>query len=208
MLTKSDFAEAFARVAETMAKHKDYLVKLDQVNGDGDLGLSMDSGFGALADCAGRSDETDLGRFLMKCSQAFNEAAPSSLGTIISFGLVGMAKSLKGKDTASREQLGAALDAGIALIMDRAGSKPGEKTILDSLVPAKDAFLACPGDDLKRCLEAAAKAAASGAEATRAMRSVHGRAAYYGDKSIGVLDGGAEVGRLIFESIAKAGTDI
>ena len=50
-------------------------------------------------------------------------------------------------------------------------------------------------------MKAAALAAAAGAEATRNMKPVHGRAAYYGEKSLGHLDGGAVVGKLIFEAL-------
>ena len=55
----------------------------------------------------------------------------------------------------------------------------------------------------KAALEAAAKAAAEGSDATANMPAVHGRAAYYGEKSIGLVDGGSVVGRLIFETLAQ-----
>ena len=52
--------------------------------------------------------------------------------------------------------------------------------------------------------EKAALAAAAGAESTRNMQAVHGRAAYYKEKSIGFMDGGAIVGKLIFEGIVNS----
>jgi dihydroxyacetone kinase len=190
------------RVSELMTANRDYLVELDQQNGDGDLGISMAAGFKAVCDYLGAAEEKDLGRVLMKCSTSFNDAAPSSLGTIISFGFMGMAKNLKGKEEASALELAGAMEAGIANIMEKAKSKPGEKTILDSLVPAVEALKAHAAEEPAAAFEAAAKAAAEGSEATRNMRSVHGRAAYYGEKSIGILDGGSVVGKLIFEGLA------
>ena len=50
----------------------------------------------------------------------------------------------------------------------------------------------------------AAEAAARGSESTANMPAVHGRAAYYGEKSIGLVDGGSVVGRLIFETLAES----
>ena len=50
--------------------------------------------------------------------------------------------------------------------------------------------------------EAAAEKAAQGSESTKEMKSVHGRAAYYAEQSIGILDGGSVVGKLIFEALA------
>lgn len=94
-----------------------------------------------------------------------------------------------------------ALTAGIDKIMEKAKSKPGEKTILDSLFPAIEQLNKNNKIEVGRAFEIAYKAAVAGSESTINMRSVHGRAAYYGDKSIGLLDGGSVVGKLIFEGI-------
>lgn len=197
-----ELAGAVAAIAWTMESNKDYLVELDQKNGDGDLGISMAQGYSAISTYLSGTDEEDLGRALMKCSSLFNEAAPSTLGTITSFGLMGMAKVLKGKSDANLVEWAEAIDAGLRLIMDRAKSKEGDKTILDALIPGARALKDNAAGDKIQALALAAKAAAQGSEATRTMKSVHGRAAYYGDKSIGVIDGGSVVGRLIFESLA------
>ena len=193
--------EAFGYISEIMTGNRDYLVELDSRNGDGDLGISMSCGYQAVKDYLAANEETDLGKTLMKCSSVFNESAPSSLGTITSFGMMGMAKALKKKESCTLAELADAMDAGLRLIMDKAGSKPGEKTILDSLFPAVEALKAHAGEDAKAAFAAAAKAAADGSEATKEMRSVHGRAAYYGDKSIGLVDGGSVVGKLLFEGL-------
>ena len=59
-------------------------------------------------------------------------------------------------------------------------------------------------DAPKVAFEAAMRAAAAGFEETRAMKAVWGRAAYYGEKSVALLDGGAAVGKLIFEAINES----
>lgn len=74
--------------------------------------------------------------------------------------------------------------------------------MLDALCPAVEAYRR-EEENPKKAREAAASAAAQGAEATKNMKPVHGRAAYYGEKSMGRCDGGAVVGKLIFEAIAK-----
>ena len=191
----------FSAISSLMTESREYLILLDAQNGDGDLGISMDTGFKAVAVYMQNPDETDLGRLFLKAGKVFNGASPSSLGTILSFMLMGMARSLKGKETASMDEMITAMDAGVNLIMDKAGSKRGEKTILDALCPALDALRETAGQEGKARIEKAAIAAAEGSENTRQMRSVHGRAVYYGEKSIGVLDGGSVVGRLIFGGI-------
>ena len=193
--------KAVASISRLMTENRDYLTELDAQNGDGDLGISMSAGYAALVEFLEGSDETNLGKLLMQCSGVFNEAAPSSLGTITSFGMMGMAKALKGKTEATLEEVISALEAGVDMIMQKAGGKPGEKTILDALCPAVDALKANTDSSAAAAFGAAAIAAADGSKSTIEMRSVHGRAAYYGDKSIGILDGGSVAGKLIFEGI-------
>lgn len=196
--------KALESISALMDENKNYLVELDAQNGDGDLGISMSGGYAAVVDFLNGCEETDLGKLMMKCSGVFNEAAPSSLGTITSFGMMGMAKSLKGKEEATLAEVADAMEAGIRMIMDKAGSKPGEKTILDALYPGVEALKAQKDGDAKAAFTAAAAAAAEGSESTKGMRSVHGRAAYYGEKSIGLLDGGSVVGKIIFEGIRNS----
>ena len=194
---------AAARVAAKMAENRDRLIALDQANGDGDLGISMSEGYAAMARALEGSGEKDLGRALMRSASAFNEAAPSTLGTITSVLLMGMARSLKGKEEASLEEVAAAMRAGLEAVMDKAKSKPGEKTILDAFCPAVDALRGNASSGSRAAFAAAAAAAKAGSEATKGMRSVHGRAAYYGDKSLGVVDGGSVAGALVFEALAE-----
>lgn len=200
-MDRSALTRAFSGISAVMDANKDYLIQLDQQNGDGDLGISMSDGYRAVSAYLASAEEADLGRLLMKSASLFNEAAPSSLGTITSFGLMGMAKALKGKTEVTLCEMAEAISAGVNEIMNKAKSKPGEKTILDALVPASEALKAYCGEGGQAAFQAAAEAARAGSESTRGMRSVHGRAAYYGDKSIGILDGGSVVGALIFKGI-------
>ena len=125
MMDAQGLAGAMGAVAGKIEENKEYLTRLDQLNGDGDLGISMSEGFKAVDMLLEISEEKDLGKLLMKAGNAFNEAAPSSLGTILSFGLTGMAKALKGTREAGGEQIAVALRAGVDKIMEKAGSKPG-----------------------------------------------------------------------------------
>lgn len=195
--------EVFLNINEVILENKDYLIELDQQNGDGDLGISMSSGFNAVVKCLSNENESDLGKLFMIASSAFNEAAPSSLGTIISVLFMGIAKKLKGKDEATLCDIADAMEAGVNMIMEKADSKPGEKTILDSLCPAIGVLNKNCKGDVKTVFEMAYGAAKAGSESTKMMKSVHGRAAYYGESSIGILDGGSVVGKLIFEGIYR-----
>ena len=207
MANAQSLRRGMKEIARVMAENRQYLIELDQRNGDGDLGISMSDGYAAAALALDSTEEKDLGKLMLAAGKAFNEAAPSSLGTITSLGMMGMAKALKGLEEMDAAQLAQAFTQGVERIMERAGSKPGEKTILDALDPAAAALRNHAPEGLLPALQAAQAAAAQGAENTANMRAVHGRAAYYGDQTLGLIDGGAEVGRLIFEALVAAASE-
>lgn len=195
-----DFEPYFKKISKLVTSEKDELVKLDQEFGDGDLGITMDAGFSAIEKYVHDCETEDLGKFFLGISKIFNEAAPSSLGTIISFFFMGMAKSLKGNSDASFQNLKTAFEKGVELIENKADSKVGDKTILDALVPAVEAFKQC--DDEKKCLKVAFEASKNGMIATKNLVAVHGRAAYHKEKTLGHIDGGAYLAYIVFKAIA------
>lgn len=202
-MTAKDLLPAWRAIFRKIEENETYLIELDQQNGDGDLGLSLKNGFAAIVRYLESAEEEDLGRLFMGSAKILNETSPSTLGTILSLGLTGMAKSLKGKASATLEETAGALKQGLENIEKKAGSKEGEKTILDALYPAVRTLAERSNEPAAAAWQAAAKAAAAGSENTKNMRAVHGRAAYYGDKSIGILDGGSAAGRLIFEALQE-----
>ena len=202
MLTHSKLDEVMKAVATVMEVNRQMLIELDQRNGDGDLGISMADGYGAASRFIQTSQEDDLGKLFVGMSRVFNEAAPSSLGTITSLFMMGAAKVLKGNTRAELSLLASALREGMNRIMEKAGSKPGEKTILDALEPAIRALEEKHQEPAAAAFRAAADAANSGAQSTAGMLAVHGRAAYYGERTLGLIDGGAVAGALVFEAIA------
>lgn len=183
-----------------MENNRMELVKLDQINGDGDLGISMADGFAAAYDQLNTDEDKDIGRLFNSMANRFNEAAPSSLGTVVTFIFKGMARSLKGKEeNCTALEMAEAIKAGLENVTAKTGSQPGQKTILDSLYPAVEVLLKDPDDP--QAYEKAAAAAREGSNSTAQMKAVWGRAAYYGEKSIGVIGGGSVAGALIFEAI-------
>lgn len=83
-MESKDIYEIILIIRDLIDDNKSYLVQLDQKFGDGDLGVSMSQGFNGIINSY--EDNEDLGRLLLSISKSFNESAPSSLGTIISFG--------------------------------------------------------------------------------------------------------------------------
>lgn len=202
-MNKQELCDVMKIISQNIEANKNYLIELDAKFGDGDLGISMSNGFLAVYQFLQEVEEDDMGYVLMKCASVLNKTSPSTLGTIISFGFMGAAKQCKGKKELLLEDVCDAMEHGLDKIMEKAQSKPGDKTIIDALSPAITALRENVEKGEALAYKAAYEAALQGAEDTIEMKSVHGRAAYYGDKVIGSIDGGAVVGKLIFESIYK-----
>ncbi len=193
----NDIKEIFKLISKKMDINRDYLVELDSKAGDGDLGISMSAGFRAVL----KSEAMEMNnfkRFFMNAGMAINEASPSSLGTIMFMGLLGGAKKIAEYDELGPKELGQFFAGWTEAIMTKTGSKPGEKTILDSVLPATEALLS--SESLEKGIKLAYEASKTGMLSTVEMQAVHGRAAYYQEKSIGLQDGGATVGMLLFEA--------
>ncbi|WP_177505023.1 dihydroxyacetone kinase subunit DhaL [Anaerosinus sp.] len=192
-------------IEATMAEAKEHLIELDGAMGDGDLGLTMYSGFHAVAEEAHRLDEPDLGKFLMKLGMKMNAVVPSTMGTLVSTCFIKASAKAKGKQELTLADLVAMGRAAVEGVMQRGQSQIGDKTMLDALHPAVEALAAAnhEGKNLIEAHQDAYQAALAGVEKTKTMQSVHGRAAYYSEKSIGRQDPGATAVMYIFQGIAK-----
>jgi dihydroxyacetone kinase-like protein len=161
--------------------------------GDGDLGLTMEKGFSAAREEAGKVDEPDLGKYLMKIGMAIARAAPSTMGTLVATGFMSGGKAVADASGLGGREMAAFFEAFTAGIMQRGKSKPGEKTIVDVLLPASQALAAAvsSGADLPEAFRRLRAAAAEGRERAKEMIAQHGRLAYYQEQSKGRDDPGA-----------------
>lgn len=201
-----DIRSQFRRVSETMNQNKELLTELDSAIGDGDLGLTMSTGFSAVVESLEQDDGQDIGKALMRAGMAMNNAASSTMGTLISSALLRMGQATKGKSEIDDATFVQVLKAGVQGIKDRGKADVGDKTILDALVPAVTALAETveKGVDLPEALQKAALAAEAGYDATEDMVSKFGRGHYYGEKSRGNKDPGAAVGMLVFRALRDA----
>jgi phosphoenolpyruvate---glycerone phosphotransferase subunit DhaL len=202
--TRSDIKGIFSRLSAIMLENRDWLIELDGALGDGDLGITMSSGFAKVAETLGGSEEGDIGKLLAQAGMVMAKTVPSTMGTLLASGFMRGGKALAGKGELDLKDFLLFLEGFDEAIMARGKSKPGDKTILDSLNPAVlalgDALRS--GASLGEGLDSAFQAAKKGVEDTKAMVSKHGRAAYYQEKSLGHQDPGATVGMLIIEGFA------
>jgi dihydroxyacetone kinase-like protein len=193
--------EFLVTVARIMEENKDSLIELDSKLGDGDLGLTMSDGFKAAADAAQTCKNTDLGKLLYVAGKAMASAAPSTMGTLMAYGLIGAGNAVKGKTEIDSLGVSMLFRGWYDGVQKLGKAKPGEKTFLDGMLPAIEVLeREAEKVDAVTLIARACKAAERGAQHTAGMLSVHGRAAIRGEESRDILDPGAVVASLILKA--------
>ena len=180
---------------------------MDARMGDGDLGLTMDKGYGALPGILRENVvDGDVGMTLMKSGMKMASLVPSTMGTLMSSGIMEGGKALKGQAEFGAEQLAVYLGAFAQGLQKRGKCQPGDRTILDALDPAaKSAAKAREdGAGMKQVIEAALEGAKEGVEATKDMVPKYGKAAVHAAKAKGVADQGAVAGMYMVEGLKRS----
>lgn len=203
-------------VATRVAAERERLTELDAAIGDGDHGINLDRGFselvrrldaGALPDGPPPATLEAAGRAIMGtvggASGALYGRALQRAGAAIAVAEDGPAAAIGGP-ASDADQAAIALAAAVEAIAALGRATTGEKTMLDALVPARDAFRAAvaAGSGLAVAAAAAAGAAEAGAVATIPLLATKGRASYLGERSIGHLDPGAVSSALLLRALA------
>lgn len=180
-------------VAADLKTHSDELRELDAKAGDGDLGVTIGLAGKGMTDYLDSTSETDPGKLLAQCGMNINKVSPSTFGTILASGFMGAGKAVTGKPVIDAGDLVLAGEGAIENIKKRGKAEAGDKTLLDSLIPAVEALKQqlADGIDVDQGMNAAVKAAEVGMKATIDMKAKFGRAQWFQEGSIGIQDAGA-----------------
>ncbi len=194
--------QCLKEIGDKIMANKDFLTDLDREIGDADHGVNMARGFAAVVEKV-PEDEGDIGTALKKTGMTLLSTVGGASGPLYGTAYMEAAKVFTGKTAVSPEDFKAALEAAIAGIQKRGKAVKGEKTMLDALMPAYDAFSekVDAGADLNEALDAACAAAAEGVEYTKTIAATKGRASYLGQRSVGHQDPGATSATLTLETI-------
>ncbi len=202
-VTLADAAPIATDIAAVIIENQGLLSEIDGATGDGDHGINMAKGFRLVTErLAGR--DFDLREGFATIGDTLLGDIGGSMGPLYGSFFTEMADALEGSGALDRDSFASMLSAGEAAIVDLGEAKVGDKTLIDVLVPARDAFVAAAkdGGDFAASLQALKTASAEGLEATRDMVAKLGRAARLGERSRGTLDAGACSCNLILQALA------
>jgi dihydroxyacetone kinase len=178
----------------------DELRDLDAALGDGDLGITVGKGCDAVRVKLAELDEPSPAEVLRAVGATFANANPSTLAALVGGGLLSAAKTVAGAGDLGRDDAVCIGRAAADSIAARGKAEPGDKTILDAVLPSLDALERADGDALPAMIEAAR----SGVEETTPLQSQRGRASWLNERSKGKADAGATAYVRFLESFATS----
>ena len=203
-ITATDVRGWIARYAAEVAEHRVELVRLDTAIGDGDHGTNMDRGMRKALEKLDGLQGDDIGAILKAVGMALVSSVGGAAGPLYGTLFLQMGTASAGRDALDLQGWTAALEAGVAGVRARGKAEPGDKTMLDALLPAVDALRAADGGDVAEALRRSAAAAEEGMKATIPLEARKGRASYLGPRSVGHQDPGATSSYLLLRTAAEA----
>ncbi len=194
---------AFAAEVEA---NKEYLTELDAAVGDGDHGINMQRGMAAvLVKVDTPTEGQDIGALLKTVGMTLVSTVGGAGGPLYGTLFLQMGTAVSGKAELGPDDWAAALDAAITGVQARGKAEPGDKTMIDALIPGRDALKAAlaEGATFPDALRTSADAAEQGMQDTVPLVARKGRASYLGERSAGHQDPGATSSHLLLEAASE-----
>jgi phosphoenolpyruvate---glycerone phosphotransferase subunit DhaL len=203
--TGADFVAGIERAARKALEITDTLNELDGAMGDGDTGVSVGKGAnGILEHIKVNPPGEDLGKWLAGVGMAYNRVAPSTMGALVATALMRAGKEAMGNSSLDVGTLAKMLSAANVGIQERGKAKPGDKTLVDVLHPAAQAFANAiqNGSSMTDVCAIMLEAARAGRDAATPLKSMIGRANWVGGTE-GKLDPGCVLLVTVLEALVE-----
>ncbi|WP_062015031.1 dihydroxyacetone kinase subunit DhaL [Aureimonas sp. AU4] len=189
-----------ARIVENRA----YLSEIDGKIGDGDHGVNMAKGFGMAAERL-KGREATLAEAMALLGEVLMGEIGGSMGPLYGMTFTEFSEAIEGRDAIDAALFSAMLHKGLEGVQSIGSARVGDKTLLDTFVPAVEAFDAATaqGRPFAEALDALVEAADRGRDSTVDLVAKVGRASRLGERSRGVLDAGATSCAMILGTLAE-----
>jgi len=200
-VTTNDFARMIAAAASRILQEQAELSALDSVAGDGDHGTTMRRAVEQLEQVTSLPQSKDFKTIFEEAGWAVLRIDGGASSLLFGSFFLGMADAeIQGESFDCRE-FALALECGLKAVCRQTEARPGDKTIMDALMPAVEAFreAADDGETISHAFADAARAARRGAESTKNLVARFGRGKLIGRKTLGFNDPGATSVALLLE---------
>lgn len=195
-----DLKPLFRVLAGRMQAARDELSALDRAIGDGDHGVTMAIGWTAVQEAVDALEAPDMATVFRTAGQAFLQAVGATVGPLYATGLLDMAQWCRDHETLESSDALPLFAAFVGGLSRRGRAVVGQKTMMDTWLPAYQAFEAGWSHGATTAARDALQAGAAGCRATEAMKAGTGRAGRLGERSRGHQDPGAQSAYLLLET--------
>lgn len=203
-VSKEQLLDWISTLRDRVTEQRAYLTDLDSAIGDADHGSNLTRGFSAAMDKLDSAPPDTPGPLLKAVGMALVSKVGGASGPLYGTFFLELGKSVGAMGELDATALGEALDRAVDGVTRRGKAEPGDKTMLDALVPASRAFneSAGAGATPSQAARAAADAAAKGRDDTESLVARKGRASYLGERSAGHIDPGAASSAIMLAALA------
>lgn len=169
------------------------LTRIDTVIGDGDHGIGMKLGFTALKAELERGEYETPYRLFHDCGFCLVKSMGGSSGVLFGSLFIGGLEAIRALDEMDGADMCTFLSGGIDAIIRRGKARPGDKTMVDALLPAREHMRRALSEthDIDAVLKAAYEGALTGVEQTKSMIPHIGRSKNFRENALGWPDPGA-----------------
>ena len=206
MISQQQIINWINNFAAVIAEKKDYLTELDSAIGDADHGINMHRGFQKVREKLPTVIDKDIGTILKTVSMTLISTVGGASGPLYGTFFLKASAVTAQKEELTPEELVQLLQAGLEGVMHRGKAQLEDKTMLDALSPAVDAFKQslANNNSVVEGLQKAVDAAEEGTKKTIPLIARKGRASYLGERSMGHQDPGATSSYLLLTTLLKA----
>lgn len=205
-ISLAQFRQWLLVYADRIADAEPLLTQLDAAIGDADHGVNMRRGLQKVRERLGDGGLhcEDVGSLLRTVAMTLISSVGGAAGPLYGAFFLRAAQESNGSAGVTLAQLAAMFRSGLEGIQQRGKAQPGDKTMVDALLPAVKALevAAAARRPAGAALAAAQAAAEQGMQRTVEMQANKGRASYLGPRSIGHQDPGATSAFLLVAAAA------
>ncbi|MFN8442314.1 MAG: dihydroxyacetone kinase subunit DhaL [Caldilineaceae bacterium] len=204
-ISKTQIINWISTYAQVIRDNKEMLTQLDAEIGDADHGVSMERGFQAVLQKLPTVADQDVGAIFKNVGMTLVSTVGGASGPLYGTLFMQMSMSAAGKQELSLDDFATAFETGVKGVMMRGKANLGEKTMIDSLLPAVDVLKAAASQNgsISVAIHDAERAAYKGMLDTVPLIARKGRASYLGERAIGHQDPGATSSYLLIKTASE-----
>lgn len=201
-ITTSDYLTYFENTAKILMNNHKRVTELDSLLGDGDHMVNLYSGYEKVLTEKQQLIQLSFPEMLKKIGMIILSGVGGSSGLLYGSAYIACGKKFETYTDINQDNFEYFIQCMMDEIIKRGQVKPGDKTMLDSMFKALEAYKESSDCLLNERINRFKKGAIQGMYDTEIMSAQKGRGRYHATKGVGIIDAGAMTMALQMESLS------